>query len=251
MTSVPEFQHFAANLADNRMMEIDKAVACLWFHTHIGHACAMSASQLASCMTEIGLTANVNVSRLAKNLCKSKLTVKGSECGTFRISPSQGSQLDERFAPFLKHRRVKVSDDLLPDEVIEGSQKYLKDLGHQVNGTYGAGFYDACAVLCRRMIESLLVSCFEYAGELASVEKPDGTLEMLDSLIRKAKSGQHFRLPRGTAKSIDKIKEVGDTAAHDRYHLTTKQDIDEFRVSFRKVISHLMALSGTPSNTQH
>jgi hypothetical protein len=99
------------------------------------------------------------------------------------------------------------------------------------------------------MIESLLVECFHHAGKLAEIQKPDGNLEMLDAIVRKAKGGQHIRLPRGTPDLIDKIKEVGDTAAHDRYHITAKQDIDEFRTGFRKVISQLLGLAGITSKS--
>jgi hypothetical protein len=250
MISSHDFQHFATALHGNgRITELEKAVACLWYAENSGHAVEMTAKELASAMTDIGLAGNVNIYRLSTNLKKSKLTVKGSSNGSFRVAPTKRGDLDERFSPLLKHRKVKVSDELLPDTVIHDTRKYLHDLAYQINGAYDCRFYDACAVLCRRMIESLLVECFHHAGKLAEIQKPDGNLEMLDAIVRKAKGGQHIRLPRGTPDLIDKIKEVGDTAAHDRYHITAKQDIDEFRTGFRKVISQLLGLAGITSKS--
>lgn len=248
MKSSSDFQYFASNLLNQGgVKELDKAVACLWYAANNGHAAELTVKDIADAMVSVGLAANINRSRLSKNLSQSKLTVKGEKKGTFRISPTKKAELDRRFSPLLKRRKVKVSDELLPDAVIQNTRKYLHDLAHQINGTYDAGFYDACAVLCRRLIESLLVECFGHAEKLAEIQKPDGNLEMLDAIVRKAKSGQHIRLPRGTLDLIDKIKEVGDTAAHDRYHITTRQDINEFRTGFRKVISQLLGLAGITS----
>jgi hypothetical protein len=250
MISSQDFQHFATALHGNgRITELERAVACLWYAENGGHAVEMTARELASAMTGIGLAANVNTSRLSTNLKKSKLTVKGASKGSFRVAPMKRADLDERFSPLLKRRKAKVSDELLPDAVIQNTRKYLHDLAHQINGTYDVGFYDACAVLCRRLIESLLVECFDHAGKLSEIQKQDGNLEMLDAIVRKVKGGQHIRLPRGTPDLIVKIKEVGDTAAHDRYHITTKQDIDEFRTGVRKVISQLLGLAGITSKS--
>lgn len=245
MKSSSDFHHFATNLlGQGKVTEIDKAVACLWYAADTGFAVEMPVKELADTMTAVGLAANINTSRLLKNLKGSSLTVKGTSKGSYRVSPTKKLELDERFAPLHKRRKIKVSDDLLPGAVIPGTRKYLLELAHQINGAYDVGFYDACAVLCRRMIESLLVECFDHAGLLSEIQKQNGNLEMLDAIIQKAKTGQHIRLPRGTAAIIDKIKEVGDTAAHDRYHITTKPDIDEYKTGFRKVISQLLGMSG-------
>lgn len=252
MKSSSDFHHFATNLLrQEKVTETDRAVACLWYAANAGHADEMPVKDLADSMMAVGLAANINTSRLSKNLNKSKLTVKGSTKGNLRISPTKRGELDERYTPLLKRRKVKVSDDLLPKEVTNGTSPYLHKLGYYINATYDYGFYVACGPLCRRMIESLLVECFDHAGQLSAIQNADGNLVMLDTIIRKAKCGQHIRLPRGTASIIEKIKEVGDTAAHDRYYITNKQDIDDFKTGFRKVVSQLLALAGiTPKSAK-
>ncbi|HOK71516.1 MAG TPA: hypothetical protein PLM83_08695, partial [Bacillota bacterium] len=219
MKSSSEFHQFAAYLlGQKKLREVDKAVACIWFAGYHGHAEEMSAKAVADCMAAVGLSGNVNISRLWKALTKSKFTVKGTNSNAFRISPVKKHLLDEQYEPLLKQRKVKVSDSLLPDAVIQDTRKYLQDLARQINGTYDAAYYDACAVLCRRLTESLLIEGFQAAGQLTAIQRPDGTLEMLDSILAKAKSGQFIRLPRGTPDTLDKIKRIGDTAAHDRFH---------------------------------
>jgi len=247
MKSAGDFQHFATNIRDKRLRETKKAIACLWYSTEYENIEEMSAKDVANCMMRIGLAGNVNISRLNDKLRKSKNTVKGNTNGSFRISPTHKFDVDKEFQPFVKRKKFTVSDDLLPESVIHGTRKYLIDLAHQINGTYDAEFYDACAVICRRMVESLLVEAFCYAKQLSAIQTQDGKLEMLDAIIKKAKTNNFIQLPRNTATIIDKVKEIGDTAAHDRFHITTKQDIDDFRTGFRKIISQLLGLSGINS----
>ena len=151
----------------------------------------------------------------------------------------------DKFSSCLRSPAPRVSDELLPTEITRGTKPYLERLARQINGCYDFTFYDGCAVLCRRMIESLLIGAFDKAGHLAAIQNTrDGNLMMLDGILCQAKSGKYIRLPRGAATAIETIKKVGDTAGHDRYHVTTKQDIDDFRVDFRRVISQLLAMAG-------
>jgi len=120
-------------------------------------------------------------------------------------------------------------------------------LAHQINGCCDSGFYDGCAVLCRRLVESLLIDTFEKAGCGSAIER-NGEFVGLDEILKQAKSGQYIKLSRGTPKLLEKVKDVGDTAAHSQYHITAEQDIAEFRAGFRKAVSELLSLAGiTPS----
>jgi hypothetical protein len=72
---------------------------------------------------------------------------------------------------------------------------------------------------------------------------------MLDAILKKAFSGKHIRLAKGTDKTLMKVKEIGDAAAHNRYYITKKQDIEEFRAGFRRVVSELLTLGGIVPQT--
>jgi hypothetical protein len=43
---------------------------------------------------------------------------------------------------------------------------------------------------------------------------------------------------------MEEIKDIGDTAAHDRVYITQQRDIDEIRVKFRHLIEELLLLAG-------
>lgn len=239
-----DLDHFCQGLAGLGLSETEKAVALLWCADHFCLGVEKPARELAEELHDTGLTGRVNVSRLARNLSKSRSTVRGKRPETFKIALVRRLKLDERYRSLLKRRSPTVSDALLPDDVVKGTRQYLEDLARQVNGCYDYGFYDGCAVMCRRMVETLLISAFEKAGHLAAIEDSNGNLVGLDEMIKVARSGKFIRLGRTSGGTLEKVKEIGHTAAHDRYHIARDQDIAEFRSGFRKVVSELLALAG-------
>ena len=226
------------------MSEVDKAVALLWFADHFAPGAEKTVLELAGQMEHAALTGKVNVSRLRRKLARSKDTVRGTGIGTFRLRLARRSVFTKEYLPLLRRRRVTVSEAILPRARVEGTKSYLERLAEQINGCYDLGFYDGCAVMCRRMVESLLISSFENAGHRPSIQNRSGNLLGLEEIIGRARSGQYVKLARTSGKILDKVKEVGDTAAHDRYYITEEQDIADFRSGFRKVVAELMALAG-------
>jgi len=112
----------------------------------------------------------------------------------------------------------------------------------QINGCYQMGFYDGCAVLSRRIMESLLIAAFEKTAHTDAIKQGSDYL-MLSGIISAARSGQYFRLSRGIGEKMELIKNLGDTAAHNRSHITTKLDIDQIAMGLRQVLSELCNLA--------
>ncbi len=50
----------------------------------------------------------------------------------------------------------------MPIALINGTRGYIERVAHQVNGCYDEGWYDACAVMVRRLLETLIIEAFEY-----------------------------------------------------------------------------------------
>ena len=56
------------------------------------------------------------------------------------------------------------TQQVLPLSVVRGTRAYLETIAHQFNGSYERGWYDACAVMMRRLIETLIIEVFEGQG---------------------------------------------------------------------------------------
>ncbi|MCK4624520.1 MAG: hypothetical protein KAV00_04360 [Phycisphaerae bacterium] len=244
MKRLDDFDCFVQAVAKLPLSVADKAIACLWYAIHYEPGCERTVSELANLLHQTGLAGTVNNSRLGNNLRASQYTVQGKKRNSFRISVVRRPELDKRYLSLLRSPHVEVDDSILPKQLMKGTKPYLEQLAHQINGCYQFHFYDACAVLCRRMVESLLIEAFDKIGHLAAIQDANGNLVGLDEIVGQARSGRYIKLGRTTPMNLEKVKEIGDTAAHDRYHLTTEQDIAEFRSGFRKVISELLTLAG-------
>ena len=119
---------------------------------------------------------------------------------------------------------------------------------HQINGAYEYGFFDASAVLCRRLMESLIVEIYISQKRQDQVSR-DRIFFGLDGLIATITADAAIPLGRGSPKTMNEVKVLGDTAAHDRTYITAQIDIDDVKARYRKLVSELMTLAGIESKS--
>ena len=118
-----------------------------------------SASELANDLHEEDFP-KPNVTRLDRDLRHTSDTIRGKRPGTFQIDVRHLSSLDQRYLPLLGTRQAKVTGKVLPPEMVSKTRAYLEQLVHQINGAYEYGFFDARAVMCRRLMESLIIEVY-------------------------------------------------------------------------------------------
>ncbi|XAT60639.1 hypothetical protein GN278_07330 [Rhodobacteraceae bacterium Araon29] len=158
------------------------------------------------------------------------------------------TKLDEKFSSYTGVVKPVSNENILTASSCTGGRKYLVSLVEQINGSYTYGFYDGTAVLMRRMMESLIISSFENKAKEAQIRDADGNYLMLRDLISQAKNPSNFKLSRGMGEVMDLIKDLGDTAAHNRSYITKKMDIDNVQSKFRRLIEELCVLAGIPNS---
>lgn len=158
------------------------------------------------------------------------------------------AKLDEKFSSYTGVVKPVSNESILTASSCTGGRKYLVSLVEQINGSYTYGFYDGTAVLMRRMMESLIISSFEKNTKETQIRDADGNYLMLRDLISKAKNPSNFRLSRGMSEVMDLIKDLGDTAAHNRSYITKKSDIDNVQSKFRRLTEELCVLAGIPDS---
>jgi hypothetical protein len=224
------------------LSHVDRAIALLWYYRHTQEYEERSASELATDLHDEGFP-KPNVTRLDADLRRSRQTARGKRPSTFQLDIRHVPSLDELYLPLLGIRQVTVSGAVLPEGAVAGTRGYLERLAHQINGTYDSGFFDACAVLCRRLMESLVIDVYVHDGRHHEIQH-GGVFVSLDRLLAHIKGDRTITLSRNTPKTMDEVKQLGDTAAHDRTYITTQVDIDDMKPRYRKMISELLTLSG-------
>lgn len=233
---------FARALAGLNLSHADRAVALLWYYRHTQEYEERSASELAGDLHDEGFP-KPNVTRLAADLRKGASTVRGKRQGTFQIDVRRAKPLDDTYLPILGARQAKVAGAILDPQSVAGTRSYIEKLVHQINGGYEYGFFDSCAVLCRRLMESLVIEVYLSRGRQAEIQQ-NGVFISLDRLLARLKGDGTIAMGRGTPKTMDEVKQIGDTAAHDRTYITQQGDIDDLKTKYRKLISELLVLAG-------
>jgi len=128
--------------------------------------------------------------------------------------------------------------------LVRGTRSYIEKIVHQVNGTYHNAWYDACAVMIRRLVETLLIEAFEHDHLDGKVKNGAGDFLQLDDLIGKALAEASWNLGRSTKRALGSIKRVGDRSAHSRRFIAQRQDIDRYIDDLRIVVQELTILAG-------
>jgi hypothetical protein len=140
---------------------------------------------------------------------------------------------------------VPSTEQVLPLDVVKGTWQLVK-IVTQANGCYERQWYDACSVMIRKLAELLIVAVFEKQGVVAELKDGNNTFLTLSKLIVQMKSKQvTWSLGREVGPCLDKMKEIGDRSAHNRFYVATKPDVDGLINSgLRVMIEELMTRAG-------
>lgn len=136
------------------------------------------------------------------------------------------------------------SEQVLSSSLFQGTRGYIEQVVNQINGCYEDGWFDACAVMIRRLVENLIIEAFEYHGLSKKIKNASGDFYQLGNLIDKAMAEGTWNLSRGAKRSLQKLKNIGDWSAHSRRYNAHRYDIDKIMDDLRIVSQELVYLAG-------
>lgn len=138
-----------------------------------------------------------------------------------------------------------LSQNILPHAIIIGTRGYIERVTFQINGTYEQGWFDACAVMMRRLIETLIIECFEAHNISHKIKDPNtGDFYHLSELVSKILQETSWNIGRNSKKALRYFKTIGDQSAHSRRYNAHREDIDKLIPDFRIVCQELIYLAG-------
>jgi hypothetical protein len=126
--------------------------------------------------------------------------------------------------------------------LVSNTRGYIEKVANQINGCYENGWFDACAVMVRRLLETLIIECFEHYHIEAKIKK-NGDYMYLRDLISAMLSESVWNLSRNTKTSLPKLKDIGDKSAHSRRFIAIRHDIEDIKSDLRGTIQELIFLS--------
>lgn len=151
-------------------------------------------------------------------------------------------ELPLRYVPPSDGTRPK-SEMVLPHSLVKDTRGYIERIVYQVNGCYECGWYDACAVMMRRLLETLIIEVFEHHRITAKIKNSNGDFLHLADLISATISQTTWNLGRNTKQALPRLKSLGDQSAHSRRFVAHREDVDMVQADFRTVAQELLFLA--------
>ncbi|MBK6825870.1 MAG: hypothetical protein IPG86_02865 [Chitinophagaceae bacterium] len=136
---------------------------------------------------------------------------KGKNCqfiknknGRYYLVRSFKETIDKQFGkiPIPKASTSKY----LPFEIFNDTRGYIQQIAEQTINSYDLGLFDACAVLTRKLLEVLIIECFERHSVDRLIKKSDGCFYYLSDLITELLKEPKWNISRNAKQSLPKIK---------------------------------------------
>ena len=124
--------------------------------------------------------------------------------------------------------------------LVQANRSYLVTVGRQMNGCYSEGWYDACAVMMRRLIEAAIIEAFEHKTIAQNIKGADGNYLHLTGLVAKVLGEPALPLSRNAKKFLPQLRDVGHMSAHGRYFLARKEDLERVQQGCRVVVEEFL-----------
>jgi len=140
---------------------------------------------------------------------------------------------------------VPEEERLFPLSLMAKTRRgYLMTVCRQMNGCFSSGWYDAAAVMMRRLLETSIIEAFEAHHIDSKIKNAQGEFFQLSELVGVTLSETTWNLSRNTKKALPNLKDVGHISAHSRRYTAQKGDIIRISQDCRIAIEELLHLAG-------
>jgi hypothetical protein len=197
------------------------------------------AKDIQECYDSLHIKAYSNIQDYLRTNSKGKKAKFLKKSNKYYLERTYKENLDLQFGkiPIPKARESKY----LPLEIFDNTRGYLQKLAEQAINSYDLGLFDGCSVLSRKLIEILIIECFEK-HKIEDLIRKDGNFFYLSDLIAQLQNEPKWNLTRNAKQSLPKIKKIGDLSAHNRRYIARKADIDNIKEDLRIIIEELIHL---------
>jgi hypothetical protein len=139
--------------------------------------------------------------------------------------------------------QIPETDQVISFSIVRGTRGYIEKVANQINGCYEHGWYDGCAVMIRRLMETLIIETYEEHGIADKIKNSNGDFLFLSDLVDYMTNETIWNLGRKTKLALPKLKSIGDLSAHSRRFNAHKADIDKIIEDLRIVVQELIYLA--------
>ncbi|QTN30896.1 DUF4145 domain-containing protein [Akkermansiaceae bacterium] len=167
-----------------------------------------------------------------------------SDLGIDYFKRSQQLQSDFlRFANVPEEGLPAETHQVLASSLTRGTRGYIEKIANQINGCFEKGWFDGCAVMIRRLVETLIIECYESHGLQQNIKDQNGDYLFLRDLITSMLGETGWTIGRNCKQALPKLKDIGDRSAHSRRYTANKKDIEKIVDDLRVATQELLYLA--------
>jgi hypothetical protein len=227
----------------------EKALAVLWYLDHGQTGIAKTAGQLAKVLDEHHI-GSPNQTALAEAIRKTKLANESKngfslKPGSRKIIRNWLPDLDG-IQPVMDH-----ASGYLPEAIWKNTRGYIEGVCRELNSSFHHAYYNAAAVMLRRLLETLVIEAYEHLGRENEIKDGGGNYLMLGDLAERA-SGENghkgINLGRDSKKALKDARNIGNWSAHARRFLAHAGDLTKFQDGIRFLVQELIHISDLVRN---
>lgn len=201
-----------------------------------GGKVAFTVGDISRCFEELQLPAYSNISAYVSAQKKAKRFLKKKD-GGYVLSRAECEKIAAQVG---ENPRKAPSSALFPLNIFAGSRHYIAKTAEEAVLCYDAGVYNACLVMIRKLIETLIIEVFERHNVQDRIITANGSYLYCESLMEKLKEERTlWKISRNTAKALQDIKLKGDASAHNRHFNAQKSDVDDIKAGLRVALEEL------------
>lgn len=150
---------FLNAISEMRITHVERAMALLWFYSTDNNDSVPSLKELCYQIEQAGF-AKQNFTRLRKAFIKDRRVVKSGK-EAFKINPKSYAKFEELYSSYLKCRPIPQTDPVISASLFQNAKGYILKVVVQLNASYHYSLFDCCAVMCRRLLETLIIEAYE------------------------------------------------------------------------------------------
>jgi hypothetical protein len=212
-----------------------------WFIHAIRGRDRFSTTDIKGCYTEVHLDPP-NISQFLSDMEKRRPKEVMKDARGYYLHRDIREKFDSKYGQPVEI--IPKTEQVLPNAVVAPTRRgYYIRIIQQVNGCYENGWFDACAVMIRKFVEILVIELYEQNGKADEIKDASGNFFMLSDLITTILNDAKWNLSRETKACLPLVKQMGDRAAHNRYYVATKPDVDKIIPGLRIVSDELLHLA--------
>jgi hypothetical protein len=136
----------------------------------------------------------------------------------------------------------RIETEFIPIEIVDGSRGYVVNVARQANRCFQCDALDACGVMVRRLLETLIIEVFEKKGIGDKIKDGSGNFIMFTDLVNKLINAAETPVGRTTKKELPTIAIVLNNCAHSRTFNISKTQLVQYKAIIVIAVQELMGL---------